>query len=758
MKKFITSLLSLALVIGMCPAMLANAETVTLQGTGIETDPYLISSAAELKAARDMINANANGEATAYYEVTADIDLENEEWTPIGATGATAFSGHFDGKGHVVKNIKIEIADNDDYDNTYGTTAPALGFFGRVITAGTEVSNLGLENVTITNNAQFGSTTTQRKIAAIGGFVGVANNLSTFTNCYVKNANLAHNATTTPAGVGGFVGSYASSQTPTFINCYVYGATLHSSCTNGTDWIGGFASSRGTQYTKCSFENCYVADVTVTAATRENSDIYGFTGKGEKPTTAVNCYSELDDFDNAETTYTSNGAMGYDSTRTLGTVGMTKAGLVEAMTAVGYVTAATINDGYPCLAWEFPEDTLTGKGTVDEPYLIESASDLCDARDLINADTAGTGARSAYYKLTADIDLGNEEWIPIAPLSGAEFTGTFDGNKHVVRNVSITVTSTSIGEFSTSPAIGFFGRVSGTVKNLGIDTISVVNNAGYSNSTSYKNKLHSMAAFVGCVNAGNIDSCFVKNATLNYNISGMAASSGVSGFVSAITEISTISNCYVDGLTMISASKESSSNYQNLYAFSASNERSAASLTNCYVANATATLASSDASFYAFASSVTAPTKSNCFTTATAVQGTGYDASKAYGDQKTVREIADTLTALEGWKAGTGINESGAPALAWETAPVVVVADPYVVKSVSLAKGTVTLTVNNATTGDQVCIAAYDSNDRLVAAEFKDAAATVTTTVASSADVAKVKVFVWNGLTPVIDATVKTLY
>ena len=104
MKIFISMLVPFAIVIGMCPILQASAE-VTLSGNGTSESPYLIGTADELKTARDLINSNANGEASAFYELTADIDLNNEQWIPIAPVAAVTFSGTFDGKHHIIKNI-----------------------------------------------------------------------------------------------------------------------------------------------------------------------------------------------------------------------------------------------------------------------------------------------------------------------------------------------------------------------------------------------------------------------------------------------------------------------------------------------------------------------------------------------------------------------------------------------------------------------------------------------------------------------------
>lgn len=81
----------------------------------------------------------------------ADIDLKNEEWTPIG-TETNNFEGNFDGKNKVVKNLKITT--HASITDAYGTWAYA-GLFG--VTCGAEnqcnsIKNLVIENINISNN------------------------------------------------------------------------------------------------------------------------------------------------------------------------------------------------------------------------------------------------------------------------------------------------------------------------------------------------------------------------------------------------------------------------------------------------------------------------------------------------------------------------------------------------------------------------------------------------------------------------------
>ena len=83
MNKIISFLLTLAIIIGTFPATLVSAEwdgtaAASLSGTGTDNDPYIISNAAELKLAEELINANANKEAKAANSPVAEIDYEGK--------------------------------------------------------------------------------------------------------------------------------------------------------------------------------------------------------------------------------------------------------------------------------------------------------------------------------------------------------------------------------------------------------------------------------------------------------------------------------------------------------------------------------------------------------------------------------------------------------------------------------------------------------------------------------------------------------
>ena len=339
-KKFIANLLTLVMVIGMLPIMQASAE-VTLSGNGTSESPYLIGTAAELKLARDMINSDSEGTAarSAYYELTADIDLENEVWTPIGVS--KAFTGNFDGKGHTISNIYVERTD-ENLESVYGTSGKtSIGFFG---TLSGRVENLGLDGVTVINSVKYKDSTQWNygQLRAAGAFAGyIGTSSCVIENCFVKNATVTQAAdNASMEGIGGFAGGVHTA-TPTISNCYVYNLTIGSQC---ADAVSGFFGA--TRYKGVKLNNCYVAKITNTT-NGAIAAFYGFAQRrasdGVSPTVTKG-FSESADIPGT------SGA--YNSSYSKGDVGALRSTIVSEMTALGYTKDKRLNDGYPCLLWE----------------------------------------------------------------------------------------------------------------------------------------------------------------------------------------------------------------------------------------------------------------------------------------------------------------------------------------------------------------------------------------------------------------------
>ena len=117
---------------------------------------------------------------------------------------------------------------------------------------------------------------------------------------------------------------------------------------------------------------------------------------------------------------------------------------------------------------------MTGSGTETDPYQISTADQLKLFRDIVNGSNGQTPNRGACAVLTADIDLNNEAWTPIGPDRDSAYTGTFDGQGHTVKNLSVTV--------NVQPGrAGLFGCVKdGTIRKLTVaGSVSCTANQGW---------------------------------------------------------------------------------------------------------------------------------------------------------------------------------------------------------------------------------------------------------------------------------------
>lgn len=70
-------------------------------GSGTKADPYRIGTGAELAWFAEKVNG---GGASACAVLTADIDLNRQEWTSIG-TKNKPYMGTFDGQNHIIHGI-----------------------------------------------------------------------------------------------------------------------------------------------------------------------------------------------------------------------------------------------------------------------------------------------------------------------------------------------------------------------------------------------------------------------------------------------------------------------------------------------------------------------------------------------------------------------------------------------------------------------------------------------------------------------------
>lgn len=221
-------------------------------GSGTETDPYQIGTAEGLKWFRDKVNnATTLDETKICAVLTADIDLNNEPWTPIANNAITKrYSGTFDGKGHTIKNLYI----ND-------SSARDVGLFGYVCDG--TIRNLTVSGSVkgtryiggIASAAESGTFENCANQCAVqggiaGGIIGFASqgNDLIVRDCY----NVGSITTTTGNGVGGIIGQCVN-WLETISNCYNAGTVTGTASVGAI--IGNSVSDR--------IYNCYYLDGSV---------------------------------------------------------------------------------------------------------------------------------------------------------------------------------------------------------------------------------------------------------------------------------------------------------------------------------------------------------------------------------------------------------------------------------------------------------------------------------------------------------------
>ncbi len=107
-KKLISFALAAAMLILCALPAAAAAEGAGFKGRGTAGDPFEISTADELTLLSEMTASGISFEGR-YFKLTADIDMKGRAFTPIGPDALRPFAGSFDGAGHTVSGLEIEL-------------------------------------------------------------------------------------------------------------------------------------------------------------------------------------------------------------------------------------------------------------------------------------------------------------------------------------------------------------------------------------------------------------------------------------------------------------------------------------------------------------------------------------------------------------------------------------------------------------------------------------------------------------------------
>ncbi|MCL2290600.1 MAG: T9SS type A sorting domain-containing protein [Bacteroidetes bacterium] len=557
MKKIIIVLITaLALSIG---AMAQTWPPAGMNGNGSETNPYQIKTHQHLKDLADYVNAgNGNATLNVHYKLMSHLDLSSyTQWTPI-ASGTTAthyFQGNFNGNSYTIKNL------------TRTGTVPALstiGLFGSISAQGA-VSNLGVVDVNI--NIDGG-------LVFAGGIA--ANNQGVITNSYVTG-NIANPAIFT------YSGGIAGSNNGDIRNCYstanVKGATaggIVGGMPTGTGRIefcyatgkiegethsGGIVGSIAGD---TKLRNCVAANSHVTKSAAGNANIGRVGGN-------VDVYVDI------SRNYALNTmilqASGSNVTPANNHAG--KDGATEDLATLQSANFYTNSNNWGWANWNFyvwkicegktfpfflyqniacsPIPAFCGgNGTVENPFQICTPQDLKTLADYIN-NGDGDVIQNVNFILMNDLDLSvyanGEGWNPIGNnwLRSTMFTGNFNGNNKVIKNLKINRPEQDLS--------GLFGAVgNGTIENLGIENCDITGYvemgglAGYIEDATIRN-CYTTGKITGYNNVGGLlGEAWASTITNCYSTAVVTAEGwAVGGLIGDVAKGTTLSYCYASG-------------------------------------------------------------------------------------------------------------------------------------------------------------------------------------------------------------------
>lgn len=224
------------LTASMTPQWDGTAADSYAGGKGTKDDPYQIANAAQLAyLGTDLKGGMPHGQ---YFKLIADIDLAGANWTPIGIE--TSFTGHFDGGGHTIKNMSINMSELTTQYYGY-----LCGLFAQIYAG---MQNASVRNLTVENvNIQAATSENAIKLGVIVGEINTSpsGGICNIDNCHVKNANISFvSEGDQNLSIGGIIGKSIGNDYlhPTTISrCTVEGLTT--TVTGKTLYAGGLCGS-----------------------------------------------------------------------------------------------------------------------------------------------------------------------------------------------------------------------------------------------------------------------------------------------------------------------------------------------------------------------------------------------------------------------------------------------------------------------------------------------------------------------------------
>lgn len=527
--KMRLALLALAALAWIAVPVSARAETNVWDGTiasgfaggdGTQGNPFQIETAAQLAHFAKTVN---EGKAYLYKYIvlTADIDLANKEWTPIG-NHSNPFKGNFNGDNHTVTGMQISNPSKD-----------YVGLFGECTRHN---NNSAIKNITVRDSDICGK-------GHVGAIVGCAEGIN------IENCRSIANKINGERRVGGICGYFGGNPGGKVSQCY------NGSEVSGKRSAGGIAGMGD----RCTVENCLnTGEIKVTTTQNESTGggIFGFfddsiasasitacvnLGKvsgGEsfggivgstysKSTGHIsNCYYNMDaitgGFD-AGTALTAGqlcGALpeGLDSTIWKeGSVDTSTAKATDTGSRFGTATGTYINltkvadiketKTAPVPVYNY---ATTNGDDWDIYTLITTAEEFA----AIGWDTAKW---SGNYVLGKDIDVSGVQLSSIGD-PGTPYTGKFSGDGHTIGHVNMT--GNCLGLF------GGIGNINGQIAESGKVMLLAANGVIVSTSNT------ETGGICGNLSVGEIYGCSFTGTVKGYTAGGICSNAGQNTIIS----------------------------------------------------------------------------------------------------------------------------------------------------------------------------------------------------------------------------------
>lgn len=515
------ALLALAALVWIAVPVSARAETDVWNGTiasgfavgtGTENDPYQINTAAELAYFAKSVNDGKwyDGE---YIILKNNINLNNQEWTPIG-NHSNSFRGNFDGRNHTVTGMQI----SGELDR--------VGLFGECTKHNV---NSAIKNITVKDSVICG-------INFVGAIVGYAKEIN-IENC--RSIGNTINGKTDVGGICGKIGGYSVGKVS---QCY------NSSKVTGRGRVGGIAGMGGIA------ENCLntgeimiinkayqsacggifgIFDDTTTSATitacvnlgkvSGGESFGGIVGSTDSESTGhiSNCYYNMDaitgGFD-AGTALTAGqlcGALpeGFDSANWKeGSVDTSNAVATSTGSRFGTATGTYINLQSVAAIGE----TKTASVPVYN-YVTTNGDDwatytLITTAEEFAAIGQDTTKWSVNYVLGNDIDLSGVELSSIGDPE-IPYIGKFSGDGHTISHVDMTKED---GVYSS----GLFAQIGNSSGKSGKVILLLAANGDIVSSYS------ETGGICGNLSAGEIYGCSFTGTVKGYTAGGICGNAG----------------------------------------------------------------------------------------------------------------------------------------------------------------------------------------------------------------------------------------